>query len=132
MDDRPKIAELQEHVRTVKWYELGIQLHLDNNELKAIKSQSNDAAECRRLMFTLWLETNSNCSRKELLCALKTKSVAETFLADEYEKQFSTSIPGMYRYNISNRQPKCISLAVPPTLPTRKCVKYAKWAASPD
>ena len=104
MDDRPEIAELEEHVRTVKWYELGIQLHLDDNELKAIKLQSNnDIAECRRLMFTLWLDTSSNCSRKELLRALKTRAVAQIHLADEYQKHFSTSIPGMYRYNISKR-----------------------------
>ena len=103
MDDRPEISELEEHVRTVKWYELGIQLHLDDNELKAIKSQSNDVAECRRLMFTLWLDTSSNCSRKELLCALKTRAVAQIHIADEYQKHFSSSIPGMHRYNISKR-----------------------------
>ena len=94
MDDRPELAELEEHVRTVKWYELGIQLHLDNNELKAIKSQSQEVAECRRLMFTLWLDTSSNCSRKELLCALKTRAVYEIYIADEYQKHFS---PGMYK-----------------------------------
>ena len=103
MDDRPEISELEEHVRTVKWYELGIQLHLDDNELKAIKSLSNDVAESRRLMFTLWLDTSSNCSRKELLHALKTRAVAQIHIADEYQKLFSPSIPGMHRYNISKR-----------------------------
>ena len=104
MDDRPEIAELEEHVRTVKWYELGIQLHLDVNELKPIEIQYNIVAERRRWMFTLWLETSSNCSRKELICALKTKSVAENAMADKYQKQFSTFIPGMYRYNISKNR----------------------------
>ena len=38
MDD--PLAKLEEHVRTVKWYKLGIQLNLDGNELEAIKLQS--------------------------------------------------------------------------------------------
>ena len=40
MDDGP--AKPEEHIRTVKCYELGIQLNLDDNELKAIKLQSNN------------------------------------------------------------------------------------------
>ena len=102
MDDRPKLAELQESVRTTKWYNLGIQLGLEDNDLEEIAKQNGrDVDDCRRAMFGLWLRTSSKPTRKQLLNALRTKSVAEISIADEYERSFQTH--GMYRYNINIR-----------------------------
>ena len=99
MDDCPNLAELQESVRTPKWYDLGIQLGLEDNALEGIAKQNGrDVDDCRRAMFGLWLRTSSKPTRKQLLYALRTKSVAEIYIADEYERSFQTH--GMYRYNI--------------------------------
>ena len=102
MDDRPKLAELQESVRTSRWYNLGIQLGLEDNALVEITKQNGgDVEDCRRAMFGLWLRTSSKPTRKQLLFALRTKSVAEIYIADEYERSFQTH--GMCRYNIRMR-----------------------------
>ena len=99
MDNRPTLAELQESVRTTKWYNLGIQLGLEYNDLEEIAIQNGrDVDDCRRAMFGLWLRTSSKPSRRQLLYALRTKSVAEMYIADEYERSFQTH--GIYKYNI--------------------------------
>ena len=96
MDGRPKLSELQESVRTPKWYNLGLQLDLEDNVLEEIAKQNGrDVDDCRRAMFSLWLRTSSKPTRKQLLYALRTKSVAEIPIADEYERSFQTH--GMYR-----------------------------------
>ena len=65
MDDRPEIQELVERVRTSRWYELGIQLGLEDNALEGIKIEcGNKIDECRTAMFRQWLRTSSDCSRK--------------------------------------------------------------------
>ena len=52
MDVCPELVELYNHVRTNKWYLLGIQLHLEVSELEAIKGNcGGDAEECRKAMF---------------------------------------------------------------------------------
>ena len=99
MDNRPTLAELQESVRTTKWYNLGIQLGLEYNDLEEIAIQNGrDVDDCRRAMFGLWLHTSSKPTRQQLLYALRTKSVAEMYIADEYERSFQTH--GIYKYNI--------------------------------
>ena len=97
MDDSPKIAELDNHVRTNKWYALGLQLGIEDKELEAIeKHRSGDIDECRRAMFRLWLDTSSNPRRKELLDALHRQAVDEIAIAKEYEKLIKkTPHPGM-------------------------------------
>ena len=96
MDDRPNLAELQESVRTPKWHNLGIQLGLEDNALQGIRTQyGNVVDECRRAMFSLWLRTSSKPTRKQLLYGLRTKSVEEISIVDEYERSFQSH--GMYR-----------------------------------
>ena len=97
MEVIPNLSELDNHVRTNKWYALGLQLGIEDNELEAIeKHRSGDIDECRRAMFRKWLHTTSNACRKELLNALRTKAVDEIAIAKEYEKLFiKTPHPGM-------------------------------------
>ena len=93
MDSRPELAELQEHVRTNKWFELGLQLGLKDNELAAIREEYHGNIDnCRRVMFSEWLRTTPKASRKQLIDALNRNSVAERYLAEQYQKyvdQFS-------------------------------------------
>ena len=100
MDDRPNLSELQESVRTLKWHNLGLQLGLEDIALEGIRIRcGTDPDECRRAMFALWLRTSFKPTRKQLLEALRTTSVAEIYIADEYERSFQTH--SMYKYNIS-------------------------------
>ena len=89
MEVSPNLLELDNYVRTNKWYTLGLQLGIEDNELEAIKIKcSGDIDECRRAMFRTWLGTTSNPCRKQLLNALRTKAVDEIAIAKEYEKLF--------------------------------------------
>ena len=89
MDVCPELAELDNHIRTNKWYALGLQLHLQDNELEAIEKQrGGDIDESRRAMFRLWIGTSSTHTRKDLLDALRTKAVNEITIAEEYERFF--------------------------------------------
>ena len=98
MDDRPDFHELVERVRTSRWYGLGIQLGLEVNTLEGIKTEcGNKMDECRTAMFREWLRTSSDCSRKQLLDALRTHSVSEIYVADAYERLFCKRRHGMYR-----------------------------------
>ena len=97
MEVTPNLSELDNYVRTNKWYALGLQLGVEDKELEAIEKQrGGDIDECRRAMFRTWLGTSTNPCRKELLIALRTKAVNEIAIAKEYEKQFiKTPHPGM-------------------------------------
>ena len=87
MDVRPELSEIQNRVMTIKWEALGLQLGLKNDELVAIRQQRlSDIADYRKEMFALWLQTKPNASRQQLLDALRTNSVAEVYMAEQYEK----------------------------------------------
>ena len=86
MEDKPKLAELVAQVRTNKWYSLGLQLQLEDNDLEAIRLDFHNIEDRRREMFRKWLRTVPDASRKQLLAALKTEAVAENRMAHEYEE----------------------------------------------
>ena len=84
---RPELSELQNEVMTTHWEALGLQLGLKNNQLVAIRQQHlGNIADCRKDMFALWLRTKPNASSQQLLDALRTDSVAEVYMAEQYEK----------------------------------------------
>ena len=84
LDQKPPLPEVCEYVRTSRWYKLGIQLEVDEVELKEIR---NDTGSYKRtLMYQLWLRTQPNATRRQLLTALRTKDVGENTVAENYEK----------------------------------------------
>ena len=85
MEEKPELAELVAQVRTNKWYNLGLQLQLKDNDLEAIRLDCYNIEDRRREMFSKWLRTVPDASRKQLLAALKTEAVAENRMAYEYE-----------------------------------------------
>ena len=97
MEVSPNLSELDNYVRTNKWYTLGLLLGIEDKDLEAIKKhRGGDIDECRRAMFSTWLGTTSNPCRKELLNALRRRSMNEIAIAKEYEKLFiKTPHPGM-------------------------------------
>ena len=87
LKSKPTLAELLEYVRTNRWENVGVQLGLDDTSLEAIRCENNhNIDDCRKGMFRLWLFSHSNPTRKQLLDALKKKSVAEFEIASTYEK----------------------------------------------
>ena len=87
MNSRPELAELQEHVRTNKWLDLGLQLGLKHDDLEAIKLEYlGNTDDCRRVMFSKWLRATPEASRKQLIDALNSKAVDEVSKAREYQK----------------------------------------------
>ena len=85
-NSRPDFAELQNHIRTNKWQELGIQLGVEKNKLEAIRQQYRDYInDCRREMLTVWLDTTTKASRQQLINSLRTSAVAENHMAEQYK-----------------------------------------------
>ena len=75
-------------VRVVEWYDLGLQLGVENAELEVIqKNKIGDLRACRREMFKAWLRINPNPSFQQLVEALL--AVGETSEADRLCKKYS-------------------------------------------
>ena len=84
LDQSPLLSEVCEYARTSHWYKLGIQLELDEVELGEIRDDTG--SDKRSRMYQLWLHTQSNATRRQLLTALRTKDVGENTVADNYEQ----------------------------------------------
>ena len=97
MEERPDLAELQNHVITTKWVNLGLQLGLRDNDLKEIELKYSDIGDCRREMLRVWLSTSPEACRKHLLEALKTDSVAEFSIAEMYNTFIQQLSRGMFK-----------------------------------
>ena len=56
----------------MEWYDLGLQLGVENAELKVIqKNNPGDLRACRREMFEAWLRITPNPSYQQLVEALQ-------------------------------------------------------------
>ena len=74
-------------VRAVEWYDLGLQLGVENTELKVIQQNNpGDLRPCRREMFEAWLRITPNPSYQWLVEALL--AVGETNEADRLCKKY--------------------------------------------
>ena len=80
-------------VRAVEWYDLGLQLGVENAELKVIQEYNpGDLRFCRREMFQAWLTINPSPSFEQLVEALL--AVGETSEADYLCKKYGKIIAG--------------------------------------
>ena len=68
LNEKPTVTELLEHVRVdTKWYTFGVLLKLDTLKLDDIRL-INEATDFKVLkMFELWLTTNPNATRREII-----------------------------------------------------------------
>ena len=82
----PHLRDLVTHVRTTKWYHLGLQLDLDDFKLQEIEVNMKDNKDHLRKMFQAWLEDCVNPSWKDVVKALK--EIGDRKLGAELEKQF--------------------------------------------
>lgn len=72
---------------TDKWYDLGLELHLRERTLKAIKANENDVHDRFREMISAWLhEDGPPPTWDALIIALKKRSVRLTDVANKVEE----------------------------------------------
>ena len=71
------------HKAKARWYDIGIQMEVEEHVLDAIKSQFETPAECLRELVKTWLKrvNPQPASWEELLQALRSPSLRE-----DYEK----------------------------------------------
>ena len=74
-------------IKVTEWYELGLQLGVDDAELEEIEKNNRDLRACRRSMFRAWLRITPSPSYQQLVEALMT--VGEGKEADLLCKKYS-------------------------------------------
>ena len=94
LKQRPELAFLCEHVRTVKWFQLGIQLEVDTVSLKEIHQECSDIDQRRTKMYDEWLRTKPEASFLQLINALRSCAVQEHTIAYNLEQIYNRNEPG--------------------------------------
>ena len=85
LNQAPSLSEVCEHARTAHWYQLGIQLQLDNVDLENIDRLPIESDKLSR-MYNIWLnKKGESAKRQELLTALRTNAVGQNWTASIYE-----------------------------------------------
>lgn len=80
-----------------KWYDLGIELHIDADKLEEIKVDYHDARTRCREMFKHWIDNNpKDSSWKTLIQALESNNLSRATLADDIQKKLLSGI--LYSY----------------------------------
>ena len=83
LDTTPSAVEISDNVKTDHWYELGVQLHIDEINLTEIEDTNH--------MYQLWLATQpTSATRRQLLTALR--DIGEDLVANEYEHKLMTQV----------------------------------------
>ena len=86
LNEKPSLAELCEHIPiTTKWYQMGIQLNLSVKKLNEIEEESKDTTDRMVKMYELWLDTNPQATRRQIVEILKMGVIDEIILALNYE-----------------------------------------------
>ena len=87
LDEKPSLDELCEHIRIGgKWYQLGILLKLDPKKLRDdIQKLPEDFTYKTSRMFELWLDTNPDATRRQVLNTLRKEVIEENTIAHKYE-----------------------------------------------
>lgn len=93
MDNRPVLHTVCGIVRITRWHQLGLQLEVDSQRLEEIRMDTTRIEEKRTEMFKLWLDTQPTATHRQLLTALRLKSVGEDTVAEEYRKRVKLNYP---------------------------------------
>ena len=85
--EKPTLDELFENVNIgTGWYKFGVLLKLEKTKLDAIEELNKDVGFKTLMMFQLWLDTNPNAMRIEIMNTLKKAVIGEVTVAEKYEK----------------------------------------------
>ena len=83
LDQQPKLKEITEFARTAKWYQLGVQLELDDVDLAGC----TDIAR----VYQLWIQQKAqDATRRNLLTALR--AIKQNNVACQYEQYLKKSL----------------------------------------
>ena len=92
LDTKPNLSQLMEHVYpviTVKWFEIGIHLGIDDRELELIENNRRKVQEMCMDMLRFWMKKNKHGSKptswKVLFSGLR--KAQEGGFADELEEK---------------------------------------------
>jgi len=67
---QPRLKDLVT-IKVIEWYDLGLQLDIDDHELDIIqKDHHGDVRACRREMFRTWLKSFPTATYQQLVQAL--------------------------------------------------------------
>ena len=92
LNRKPSLHELYEHVRIgTNWYKLGVLFKLDVTKLNDVKLLNEDSDFKSLKMFELWLNTNPNATRKEMIETLRKDAIGENAIAENYKKALMES-----------------------------------------
>ena len=87
LKEKPALDELCEHIHIGgKWYQFGILLKLDSKKLDDIRRQPDDFTYKTLKMFELWLDTNPDATRRQVIDTLKKEVIEENTVAHKYEQ----------------------------------------------
>ena len=90
--EKPTLDELCEHIHIGgKWYQFGILLKLDSKKLDHIRRQPDDSTYKTLKMFELWLDTNPNATRRQVIDTLKKEVIEKNTIARKYEQSLKKS-----------------------------------------
>ena len=85
LNERPTLDEMFQHVKiSTRWYQFGVLLKLDSNKLEEIEQQYKDSGFKALKMFELWLSTNPNAKRREIIETLRIEIIGQNAIAQEY------------------------------------------------
>ena len=83
------------HEARAKWYNIGLQLHLEPGTLKAIEEQfRNDPQNCLREVLNYWLNMNADCTWNALAKVLRKPTVGEIQIAEGLEAKYCSFLNG--------------------------------------
>ena len=87
LNGKPTIDEVRDHVTVdTMWYKFGELLKLDTIDLDSIDQQYKDNDSKVVKMFELWLSTNSNAIRREIINALLNPAINASAIVQKYTK----------------------------------------------
>ena len=85
LSKKPSPQELCEHVNIgTKWYTFGVLLGLDTTKLDSIRRMNEDSSFKAIKMFELWLSSNPNATRNQVINTLKKEPIGEMSVAKSY------------------------------------------------
>ena len=94
-DDLREILE-ELSTKSSKWYNIGVQLKVDKDQLDNIKAQWSDSKDQLREMIDERLKQTSPLTWSDIVAALRSKTIGEERLAAQIEK----------KHGISSNQPE--------------------------
>ena len=105
VNSKPTKEKLLDHVVphvTLRWYDLGVKLLKEEQELQLDVIEGNyadDKKECCKKMFWYWISTNTDASWQKLIEALRSPAVELPVVAADIEKMITGSQHCMIEVN---------------------------------